>query len=143
MYNFILVAQIDGRCWQVQWSKIMISVWFYESISQIEKEKRRPENGLLSSFLRGCLELLFFDSGLLTCQASQIEYSCSANNASFVYNYAFNEWGSEWENSFHTYSSRNLSDSKGFGFTASGTLDNHSLECLRTFLVSFFDFVCY
>ena len=50
MYNFILVAQIDGRCWQVQWSKIMISVWFYESISQIEKEKRRPQNGLLSFF---------------------------------------------------------------------------------------------
>lgn len=20
MYNFILVAQIDGRCWQVQWN---------------------------------------------------------------------------------------------------------------------------
>ena len=91
--------------------------------------------------LSGVLFPSFFNTSFFTCKVTEVEDACSAHHAVFVDIDLFDERGGEGENSFHTYTAGNLTNSKGLGASCTGELQNNSLELLDTFFVSFTDFI--
>ena len=82
-----------------------------------------------------------FDTSFLTGKIAEIEDSSSADGATLVDIDLFDERRRDGENSFHTDTVGDLTNSKGFSGTASGALKHNALEVLDTFFVTFFDFV--
>jgi len=82
-----------------------------------------------------------FDTSFLTGKIAEIEDSSSADGATLVDIDLFDERRRDGENSFHTDTVGDLTNSKGFSGTASGALKNNALEVLDTFFVTFFDFI--
>ena len=81
-----------------------------------------------------------FDTSFLTGKIAEIEDSSSADGATLVDIDLFDERRRDGENSFHTDTVGDLTNSKGFSGTASGALKHNALEVLDTFFVTFFDY---
>lgn len=89
------------------------------------------------------LESLLFDTGFLTGEVAQVEDAGTAHSTMFVDIDLLDERAGEGENTLHSDTVRNLTDSKGFSGSASATLQNNALEVLDSFFVTFFDFIVY
>ena len=83
----------------------------------------------------------FFNTSFFTCKISEVEDTCSAYHTVFVYIDLFDERRCEREYSFHTYATRNFTNSKGSGNSCTSYLKDYSLKLLDTFFVSFADFI--
>lgn len=114
--------------------------------ARIKTKKAANLEGLPLLFAHNAIELKkltssLSDAGFFTCKVAEIEDSGSAYGTALVDIDLLDERGSEGENSFHTDAVGNLTNSKGFSRTTSGTLKNDTLEILDTLFVAFLDFI--
>ncbi len=82
-----------------------------------------------------------FDTSFLTCKITEVEDAGATHSTVLVDIDLLNERAGEGEYTFYAYAVSNLTDSKGFGTSASAALQDNALEVLDTLFVSFTDFV--
>src|SRR5664279_693516 len=89
------------------------------------------------------LEFLFADTCFLTCQITEVEYSCPAYFTVFIDFNFINKRGSNRKYPFNTYIPRHLSYGKSFSMFFTASLYNNPTVLLDSLLVTFFNFIMY
>ena len=86
-------------------------------------------------------DFLLLDTGLLTGEVAQIEDAGAAHSTVLVDINLLDERACEGEDTLHSDTVGDLTDSKGFSGSASATLQNNALEVLDSLFVSFLNLV--